>query len=388
MYERYANNHGARRMYFYAFVVAGALAGAVVAGLIMLLRFTDGVNASSPPRDLDKLYEQLDRAEDQRYDPKPKVVEVVMPSVVSITAERTDGIRILRSSGSGFIITDDGYIVTNNHVVENAGNIFVTLYDKRSFPARVHGADLKTDLAVIKIEAGGLEAARWGDSDRAVAGEAIIAIGNPFGFLSHTVTDGIVSQTGRNRVGVISPEKAGQFAYEDFIQTNAVINPGNSGGPLFNMRGRVIGVNTAIVSRSGYSEQVGFSIPSNTARFVTERLIRERKVVRGYIGVGIRDIDAVLAAQKNMSHPALLEKLGLETPRGAYVSEVSGKPAQEGGIKVDDVILRISGKEIPDSSRLRSIVAELRPGEKVAIEVLRDRKTITLQVEIAEQPDK
>ena len=386
MYKRYPMKRGGKRLYFYAFVVSGALMGAIVAGMIMLVKFADGVDASSPRRNLDKLYEKLEDVE--YYDPKPKVVKVVMPAVVSITVEKIEGTRRKISSGSGFIVRKDGYIVTNNHVIEKARSILVTLYDKRTYRARVHGIDPKTDLAVIKIDAARLEAVRWGDSDKVVAGETIIAIGNPFGFLSHTVTDGIVSQTSRNRVGVISPEKAGQFAYEDFIQTNAVINPGNSGGPLFNMRGKVIGVNTAIVSKTGYSQQVGFSIPSNTAKFVAERLIKERKVVRGYVGVGIRNVDPVLAAQMRLSFADLLKKLGLNSPRGVYVSEVSGKPAKDAGIKQGDVVLKIAGKETNDTAALRSIVAELRPGKTADVEILRDKKPITLKVKIAEQPEK
>lgn len=388
MRESYHKDRGGRRVYLYVFVVSGALMGGIVAGMIMLLQFINGADASPVPRDLDKLYEELGKAEEQRYDPKPNVVRVVMPSVVSITVEKRDGQRRRFSSGSGFIIRKDGYIITNNHVIEKHKAIFVTLHDKRSYPARVHGVDPKTDLAVIKISARGLEAARWGDSDAVAAGEAVIAIGNPFGFLSHTVTDGIVSQTSRNRTGVISPEKAGQFAYEDFIQTNAVINPGNSGGPMFDMRGMVIGVNIAIVSKSGYSEQVGFAIPSNTAKFVAGRLIKERKVVRGYLGVGIRDIDPILAVQMNIRYSTLLEKLGLESPDGVYVSEASGKPAKEAGIKQGDVILKIAGSKITDTARLRSLVAEIRPGKAVEIEILRDKKTITLNAKIGEQPEK
>ncbi len=386
MYKRYPMKREGKRLYFYAFVVSGALMGAIVAGMIMLVKFADGVDASSPRRNLDKLYEKLEEVE--YYDPKPKVVKVVMPAVVSITVEKIEGTRRKISSGSGFIVRKDGYIITNNHVIEKARSILVTLHDKRTYRARVHGIDPKTDLAVIKIDAARLEAVRWGDSDKVVAGETIIAIGNPFGFLSHTVTDGIVSQTSRNRVGVISPEKAGQFAYEDFIQTNAVINPGNSGGPLFNMRGKVIGVNTAIVSKTGYSQQVGFSIPSNTAKFVAERLIKERKVVRGYVGVGIRNVDPVLAAQMRLSFADLLKKLGLNSPRGVYVSEVSGKPAKDAGIKQGDVVLKIAGKETNDTAALRSIVAELRPGKMADVEILRDKKPITLKVKIAEQPEK
>ena len=386
MYKRYPMKRGGKRLYFYAFVVSGALMGAIVAGMIMLVKFADGVDASSPRRNLDKLYEKLEEVE--YYDPKPKVVKVVMPAVVSITVEKIEGTRRKISSGSGFIVRKDGYIITNNHVIEKARSILVTLHDKRTYRARVHGIDPKTDLAVIKIDATRLEAVRWGDSDKVVAGETIIAIGNPFGFLSHTVTDGIVSQTSRNRVGVISPEKVGQFAYEDFIQTNAVINPGNSGGPLFNMRGKVIGVNTAIVSKTGYSQQVGFSIPSNTAKFVAERLIKERKVVRGYVGVGIRNVDPVLAAQMRLSFADLLKKLGLKSPRGVYVSEVSGKPAKDAGIKPGDVVLKIAGKETNDTAALRSIVAELRPGKTADVEILRDKKPIILKVKIAEQPEK
>ena len=219
-----------------------------------------------------------------------------------------------QSLGSGVIVSPDGYIITNNHVVEQADEIRVTLFDKRSFKAKVIGADNKTDVAVVKIDADNLYAVQWGDSDKLQVGEFVLAIGNPYG-LSHTVTMGIISAVGRANVGIAD--------YEDFIQTDAAINPGNSGGPLVNTKGELIGINTAIFSKSGGYQGIGFAVPSNMARLVMNQLIQKGKVTRGWLGVTIQEIT-----------PELSQKFGLEAAKGALVGDVAkGSPAEKSGLK-------------------------------------------------------
>src|SRR5919197_206208 len=247
-----------------------------------------------------------------------------------------------RSLGSGFIITKDGYIVTNNHVVENASDIKVSLSDKEEFDAKVIGRDPKTDLALIKIEAKkDLPTAPLGDSSKLRVGEWVIAIGNPFG-LGHTVTAGIVSAKGR----II-----GAGPYDDFIQTDAPINPGNSGGPLFNMQGEMVGINTAIVS-SG--QGIGFAIPINIAKPLIPQLEKTGKVTRGYLGVSIQSIA-----------PDLAKALKLEDRQGALVAEVvPGGPAARAGIQQGDVIVAFNGKAVKDAHDLPAMAAETPVGQK------------------------
>ncbi|HXX56634.1 MAG TPA: Do family serine endopeptidase, partial [Thermodesulfovibrionales bacterium] len=243
-----------------------------------------------------------------------------------------------QSLGSGVIVSKDGYIITNNHVVEQSEDIRVTLYDRRSFRGKVVGADPKTDIAVVKISADDLPTAPWGDSDRLQVGEFVLAIGNPFG-LSHTVTMGIISAVGRANVGIAD--------YEDFIQTDAAINPGNSGGPLVNIKGELIGINTAIFSRSGGYQGIGFAVPSNMARLVMDQLMKQGRIVRGWLGVSIQDVT-----------PELSQKFGLKDARGALVSDVTkGSPAEKAGIARGDIILEFNGKEITSVGGLRNLVA-------------------------------
>lgn len=368
-----------RLAYIYVFIVAGVITGAVVAGLFAVSGFFRTTAPSQSARDVDKLYEKL--ARDNYQDPKPLVVEAVLPAVVSVTAQKAQG---RTSSGSGFIVDERGYILTNGHVVADAQTIEVALHDKRKFPAKLQGVDAKTDIAIIKINAAGLEAIRWGDSDLALIGETVLAVGCPFGVLGHTVTDGIISQKNRAGLGAILPGAAGPFAYEDFLQTNATLVPGNSGGPLFDMRGQVVGVNTAIFA----NEQFGLAAPSNIAKFVAERLIRDGKVVRGYLGVEMHDIDNELAA--TLGEPSLeklLETLGLKTVEGVYVTSVLGRPAIEAGIREGDVIVSVGGQDVADTPHFRLIVAEMTPGEKVNIEIIRKKERITREAALAQQPD-
>ena len=265
-----------------------------------------------------------------------------------------------RSLGTGFIISDDGYILTNDHVVDGADEIKVKLSDGRTFTGTVRGLDEKIDLALVKIDAGKqLPVAKLGDSDKLRIGEWVMAIGNPFG-LEQTVTVGIVSAKGR----VI-----GAGPYDDFIQTDASINPGNSGGPLFNLKGEVIGINTAIVAGG---QGIGFAIPVNMAKQVVEQLRDDGKVTRGYLGVMVQPLSEELA-----------QSFDLARPHGALVSEVvKGSPAEKAGIKRGDVILRFNGQAIDERNDLPKIVATTKVGKSVPVVVYRDGKERELQVEV------
>jgi serine protease Do len=269
-----------------------------------------------------------------------------------------------RGLGSGVIISSDGYILTNNHVVGDAEQIRVTLMDGREFKARVIGKDAKTDLALIKIDPKeSLAYAALGDSDKTDVGDWVIAIGNPFGF-SLTVTAGIVSAKGRALGG----------NYDNFIQTDASINPGNSGGPLFDTQGKVIGINTAIYSSTGTSAGIGFAIPVNLAKSIVEQLKEHGHVVRGWLGVEIQQVT-----------PDLAQSFGLSKPTGALVaSVVDGGPAQKAGIKRGDIILKFNGAPVPDEHHLPEMVAQTAIGKTVPVEVLRDGKHQTIDVKIAE----
>lgn len=272
-----------------------------------------------------------------------------------------------QSLGSGVIISGDGYIITNNHVVEQSDEIRVILADKRSFKGRIVGADPKTDIAIVKISASGLPTARWGDSDKLQVGEFVLAIGNPFG-LSNTVTMGIISAVGRANVGIAD--------YEDFIQTDAAINPGNSGGPLVNIKGELIGINTAIFSRSGGYQGIGFAVPSDMARVVFDQLLKQGKIVRGWLGVTIQELT-----------PELSAKFGLKDSRGALVSDVSkGSPAEKAGVLRGDIILEFNGKEIKGVAGLRNTVSQSRIGSEATVKILRNGKEYKLNVIVDELP--
>ena len=272
-----------------------------------------------------------------------------------------------RSLGSGSIVDKKGFILTNNHVVEGADKIIVKLPDGREFEAKLVGADPGTDLAVVKIEGDDLPIAKLGNSDQIEVGESVIAIGNPFG-LEQTITAGIVSAKGRSALGVT--------AYEDFIQTDASINPGNSGGPLINLKGEVVGVNTAIFSRSGGNQGIGFAIPINMARVVMESLINSGRVVRGFLGVVIQNVTDELAAA-----------MGLESKSGVLISHVGPEtPAGRAGIRQGDVITLFNRRSVKTSNELRNAVAAIKPGTAVPVNLVRNGKTISLKVKIGEQP--
>lgn len=272
-----------------------------------------------------------------------------------------------QSLGSGVIVSADGYIITNNHVIEQAQEIRITLFDKRSFKARIIGADPKTDIAVIKVDAKELPTVQWGDSDKLQVGEFVLAIGNPFG-LSHTVTMGIISAVGRANVGIAD--------YEDFIQTDAAINPGNSGGPLVNIRGELIGINTAIFSRSGGYQGIGFAVPSNMVRMVMGQLEQKGKVTRGWLGVTIQELT-----------PELSQKFGLKQSKGALVGDIAkGSPAEKSGLKRGDIITEYDGRKVKDVGNLRNMVAQSKVGTEVPVMILRGDKEYSVKVLIAELP--
>jgi serine protease Do len=366
--------------YTYIIVAGAVILGAVVAGLVVISGYFRPPQVVYRTRDVGKLRDELKQV---KYDDrKPHVAEIVLPSVVSIKAFARDGREV---AGSGFIVDKGGYVLTAGHVIEGAEKIEVTMYDKRRCSAQRQGADEKTDIALLRIDAPDLEPVEWGDSDAAQIGESVLAVGDPYGYLPHTVTSGIVSQKGRNGLGVIRPNLAGQFAYEDFIQTNAALAPGDSGGPLFDMEARVIGVNIAIFA----NEQYGLAVPSNIAKFVAERLIRDGRVIRGYLGVEMHDLDYDLAATLGISTTEeLLKTLGLARPEGVYVTDVLGRPAIDADIERGDVIVSIDGNAAPDMSRLRFLVADLPPGKTVNVEVIRRKQPLTLKAVVGEQPSK
>jgi serine protease Do len=326
-----------------------------------------------------------------------EVVETVSPSIVNISTTRTEQMmdtplspffndpffrkffgdqfrhreaprkRKSMSLGSGVIVSSDGYILTNNHVIKDADKIKVVLSDKTEYVGEVKGRDPKTDLAVIKINAKDLPTLKMGDSDKLKVGEFVLAVGNPYG-LNQTITMGIVSAVGRANVGIAD--------YEDFIQTDAAINPGNSGGALVNARGELVGVNTAIFSTTGGYQGIGFAIPSNMARTVMDSLIDTGKVIRGWLGVSIQSIT-----------PELAEQFQLEKDVGTLVADVvENSPAEKAGLMRGDVIIEFDGKQVDEPYNLRNMVASTHPGEKAAMTVIRDGELLSLMVEIGELP--
>ena len=318
------------------------------------------------------------------------LVQAVVPSVVSITTTRKVAVpqvvdpfefffgqrrgqalpreRVQNSLGSGVIVSKEGHILTNNHVVANMDEVKVWLADGRGFPAKVIGSDAGTDIAVLKIEASGIQALPLGDSDAVKVGSLVFAIGNPFG-LRETVTQGIISATGRQ----VSDDSA-----TDFFQTDTAINPGNSGGPLVNIRGEIIGINSAIgnFSGSGTWQGVGFAIPSNAAKRALESIIKSGRVVRGYLGVVIQDLT-----------PELAEQFGVPGQSGALVSSVSaGSPAEKAGLQPGDIITSFGGKPVKEMLELFRAVAQAPIGGKVEIGFLRDKKPQTATAIMTEQP--
>lgn len=315
------------------------------------------------------------------------VVKKVAPSVVKVftTAELNgDGGRFFnpfgpeRSKmprrkmkqhglGSGVIVSKDGYILTNNHVVEHADEVKVALSEGgEEYTAKVIGTDAKTDIAVLKIEANDLPFVTITDSDKIEVGDVVLALGNPFG-LGQTVTTGIVSATGRATLGM---------EYEDFIQTDAAINPGNSGGALVDAEGRLIGINTAILSQTGGNQGIGFAVPVNLARHVMESFVTHGRMVRGFLGVHIQDVT-----------PALAREFGLKGQGGALVAEISPKsPAEESGLRPGDVVLGFDGKRVKESRLLKLQVSQTAPDQPVNLEIMRDGKRKNIQVTLREMP--
>ena len=272
------------------------------------------------------------------------------------------------AQGSGFIIDSNGYIITNNHVVEGADKVTVKLQDDRQFTAKVIGTDKRADVALIKIEADNLSTVPMGDSDKLQVGEWVIAVGNPFG-LSHTITAGIVSAKGRNSVGIND--------YEDFIQTDAAINPGNSGGPLVNLDGEVVGMNTAIFSKSGGYMGIGFAIPVNMVKSIEKQLKKSGSVTRGYLGVMIQQLT-----------PELADSFGLSQKNGVLVAQVTeDSAAQKAGLKRGDVVVKFDGKEVHEVGHFRNRVAMLAPGTNTEVTVIRNGKKMQLAITIGTLPE-
>ncbi|WP_417777141.1 DegQ family serine endoprotease [Stutzerimonas xanthomarina] len=275
--------------------------------------------------------------------------------------------REAQSLGSGFIISEDGYVLTNNHVVADADEIMVRLPDRSEMQAKLVGADPRSDVALLKIEGDGLPTVKIGSSDELKAGEWVVAIGSPFGF-DHTVTAGVVSAKGRSL-----PNES----YVPFIQTDVAINPGNSGGPLFNLEGEVVGINSQIFTRSGGFMGLSFAIPIDVAMDVANQLREDGKVSRGWLGVVIQEVNKDLA-----------ESFGLERPAGALVAQVmDGGPAAKGGLKVGDVILSVNGKPIDMSGDLPHLIGAMKPDSKAKLEVVRDGEHKTLNIDIGALPE-
>jgi serine protease Do len=311
------------------------------------------------------------------------VAERVLPSVVTISTtvvqRQPQGMfpffggpseRQGQGMGSGVIVSSDGYVLTNNHVVTEAKQIKVTVSDKREFDATVVGTDPKSDLAVIKIKGApsGLRAVEFGDSSKLRLGDVVLAIGNPLG-VGQTVTMGIVSAKGRADLGIT--------AYEDFIQTDAAINPGNSGGALINTEGKLVGINTAILSRTGGYQGIGLAIPTSMAQPIMETLKQSGRVSRGFLGVGIQDIDQELATA-----------LKLPSQNGVLLTDVrSGGPGSKGGLSRGDVVVKVDGKPVTSTGQFRNLIASSGGKKRVGLEVMRDGKLQSFNVELGEVPE-
>jgi len=314
------------------------------------------------------------------------VVNKVAPSVVSINTSKTvripRGLRDFfgmpgpgagrereRGLGSGVIVSEDGYILTNRHVIDAADEIVIHLADQKEYKAKKIGADPGTDIAVLKIDAKGLPVLPFADSDKAHVGDLVLAVGNPFG-LTQTVTMGIVSGLGRGGMGIVD--------YENFIQTDASINPGNSGGALVDLSGRLLGINTAIFSRTGGNQGIGFAVPSNLAQEILQSIRTSGRVIRGYLGTVIQPVTPELAAAFN-----------LKESTGALVSDVSpGSPADKAGIQHGDVITTLDGKKVEGPRELRLRIGALHPGTKAVLKLLRNGQEKEVTVELGELPQK
>src|SRR5262245_33926906 len=324
------------------------------------------------------------------------IVKAALPAVVSITSSKTVkvnendfpffndplfGRRLpqipnskpreerMRGLGSGVIISTDGLILTNNHVIEGASDVKVALSDRRESKARVVGADPKTDIAVLKVEEKGLPTLTFADSSKVESGDIVLAIGDPFG-IGKTVTMGIVSATGRGNLGIED--------YEDFIQTDAAINPGNSGGALINTSGELVGINTAILSDGGRGNQgVGFAVPANLARTMMDQILKNGKVVRGYLGVIIQEVT-----------PTVAKAFKLGQLRGALIGDVTNDgPAAQAGIVKGDIIVEINGELVTDSRELRLKISQMAPGTSIRLKLFRDGSERNISVKLAELPN-
>jgi serine protease Do len=287
--------------------------------------------------------------------------------------ERFFGPRRYKQSGggSGFLISKDGYILTNNHVVGDADKITVTLHGGRKLPAKRIGSDPKSEVALIKIEGDNYPYLELGDSSTLEIGQWVIAVGNPFG-LTETVTVGIISATGR-KLGIA------EYEYGDLIQTDAAINPGNSGGPLLDLNGKVIGINTAILSNSGGYMGIGFAVPINVAKAIAEQLMHNKKVVRGFLGIQFnpQEMDEKMA-----------QSFGLKEPYGVLVADVlKDSPAEKAGLKPGDIILEVDGKRVDDNMKFRNTIALMKPGTKVTLTIFRDGTEKKINVEIGTYPE-
>ncbi len=275
--------------------------------------------------------------------------------------------RIESSLGSGVILSAQGYIVTNNHVITNADSVLVALRDGRETQAQVIGTDPETDLAILKIQLPDLPSISLTSSEALRVGDVVLAIGNPFG-VGQTVTMGIISATGRNSLGLNT--------YEDFIQTDAAINPGNSGGALIDAHGNLIGINSAIFSKSGGSQGIGFAIPSNLARQVMQDLIEHQRVIRGWIGVEVQELT-----------PRLAESFGLDSAQGLIIAGIfRNGPAHLAGLQPGDIMTAINGDSISDSRASMNRIATFKPGQTASIDILRNGTTMQLRVQIGERP--
>jgi serine protease Do len=321
------------------------------------------------------------------------VLKGVLPSVVNVSSSKvtkapeTDGQadsflrqffggqmapdvpkeRREKSLGSGVIVSPEGYILTNNHVIDGATDVRVTLSDKREVKAEIIGSDAKTDVAVLKIDAANLKPITLGDSSKVEVGDTALAIGDPFG-VGQTVTRGIISAKGRGNLGIED--------YEDFLQTDAPINPGNSGGALINDRGELVGINTAIIGESGGSQGIGFAVPVNLAHDVMDQILTNGKVVRGYMGILLQDVT-----------PQMAKAFGEKDAHGVVVGDVTaGSPAQEGGIERGDIILDLNGKPVNDRNQLRNEVSMMQPGTSVKVTVLHNGSEKNLTVKLGEMP--
>ena len=282
----------------------------------------------------------------ERFDPRPREVS---------------------NLGSGVIVSANGYILTNHHVVEGADEIQIAFSDNRILPAKVVGSDPETDLAVLKINASNLPAITLAQPDSLRVGDWVLAVGNPFG-VGQTVTLGIVSALGRTHLGINT--------FENFIQTDAAINPGNSGGALVDATGNLVGINSAIYSRTGGSQGIGFAIPVSLARQVMEQIIREGSVTRGWVGIEVQDLS-----------PELMESFGLKTGEGALIAGVlKNGPADRAGIKPGDVLTAVNGKRVTDSSTLLNLIAGLKPGETARLAIARKNSSMEFSVQVARRP--